>query len=505
MGLRGQGGQMTDDHETRDGNDEPQRGADDAPLVARVHAGDPDAFGKLYDRWFDRVLDLAYRIVWDHDVAADVAQDAFLSAYRNIGRLEDPHAFGGWLLRIARNAALDRQRADRRTRPFDDEQLAMIERNQMRPEDTLGTVDDPVRAAEDASYVGLLWDAADALGERDREVLDLSLRHGLAPAEIGEVVGVNRNAANQLVHRVRNRLATAVAARMLWRGGEPSCAELRAELVAHDVDRFDGDAVRVATRHAATCEACTARKQLRLDPQKMFAAIPIMVLPSLKAQVAHALDGAGVPMQGSTAFDPSNARGRHGRARRWLLGTAAAAAVVLFVVLIAAGALSREPAAVVSIAATPSSTTSISTSSTSTTNSSTSTTTIPTTTTTIATPVVPPVTTPPTIPAPATTTTTLPIASRFAMNPANEMQGYSMSAPPELSWTVTNVARVHVSGANVDAKTTAGSVQVCPDQVDANNNCSAAAGTYSYTLDAFNAHGTRVVHKTVTLTITTIP
>src|SRR5919201_3019496 len=114
-----------DDHEIRDANDEPRRGADDAPLVARVRAGDPNAFGELYDRWFDRVLDLAYRIVWDRDAAADVAQDTFLSAYRNIGRLEDAHAFGGWLLRIARNAALDCQRRDQRARPVDDDQLSM--------------------------------------------------------------------------------------------------------------------------------------------------------------------------------------------------------------------------------------------------------------------------------------------------------------------------------------------------------------------------------------------
>ena len=38
------------------------RGAIDAALVERVRGGDPDAFGELYDQWFDRVHDLAFRV-----------------------------------------------------------------------------------------------------------------------------------------------------------------------------------------------------------------------------------------------------------------------------------------------------------------------------------------------------------------------------------------------------------------------------------------------------------
>src|SRR5579871_525905 len=90
---------------------------DDAAIVARALANDPTAFGELYDRWFDRVLDLAYRIVLDTNTAADVARDAFLAAYRNLGRLEDPRAFGGWLLRITRTRAIDRYRTMPPTQP----------------------------------------------------------------------------------------------------------------------------------------------------------------------------------------------------------------------------------------------------------------------------------------------------------------------------------------------------------------------------------------------------
>lgn len=318
--------------------------AEDAALVARARGDDPDAFGRLYDRWFDRVHDVAYRIVHDDAAAADVAQDAFVSAWRNIAKLEKPEAFGGWLLRIARNGALDRKRRDARATPVDDEGLAMIEAGGpsaasapagFRVEDRTRESDDPARAAEDNELVALVWESAAALGERDAEILDLGLRHGMTPAEVGDVIGMNRNAANQAVHRVRNRLKAAVEARVLWRSGEPVCAGLSAALTEANVTKFGADAVRITTKHAETCAECQERRQTRLEPSKMFAALPILSIPMLKSRIAHALDDAGVPMQESSTFadaepGPGSTGGtRHRRARQAVFVGAGAILVVL--------------------------------------------------------------------------------------------------------------------------------------------------------------------------------
>jgi RNA polymerase sigma factor (sigma-70 family) len=475
-----------------------------------VRAGDPDAFGVLYDRWFDRVHDLAYRIVYDENAAADVAQDAFLSAWRNLDRLEDAHAFGGWLLRIARNGALDRKRGDQRARPVDDEQLAMIERAQIRPEDRIGGIDDPARVAEDASYAALLWDAADALGERDQQVLDLTLRHGLAPAEVGDVMDVNRNAANQLVHRVRQRLATAVGARVLWRSGAPSCAALRAELVAADVERFGADAVRVTDRHAAGCDECATRRRLRLDPAKMFAAIPMLSIPALKAKAAYALSEAGVPMSGSQAFDGDNgdrARRGRGRTRRVLLGSGAAIAVMLVVLIATVNGLDRDPVTVVDIAHDASTTTTAHRASSTTSFSSSTTSTVSAPVTTV--PVVIPPATPPTAPATITTiaaptTTTIPPRIRLSISQSEIPAGYPMDAAPTLSWSVLHAARAHASDSVgvLDENAKSGAADVCPGTVAAANNvCTAKPGTYVYSLDAYDAAGHQIGHTTVSLTV----
>ncbi len=286
----------------------PHRERDAGWVVAAV-SGDPAAFGRLYDAWFDKAYDVALRIGRDREVAAEVTQDAFLSAWRNLGRLEDPGAFGGWLLRIARNGAYNRQRKEQRSQPVDDRGLAVIEAVGASPssapqgfgvEDRLSAASDPSRAMEDAELADLVWDAAEALGQRDAEVLDLQLRHGLSPAEIGEVIGLNRNAANQLVHRVRGRLDAAIRARVLWRGGAPVCADLQRLLQSAGVERFDAEAVKLSDTHAKTCETCAERRELRLKPAALFASVPVAAAPVfLKTQAASALEALGVPMQGS--------------------------------------------------------------------------------------------------------------------------------------------------------------------------------------------------------------
>ena len=295
-----------------DGEERYPHRARDAGWVAQARSGDPDAFGRLYDAWFDRCFDVARRIVRDDEVAAEVAQDGFLAAWRNIDNLADPGAFGGWILRICRNQAFNRREREQRTTAFDDAGMAIVSAGAGRAlgtgdagpagfgvEDRLGSFDDPARIAEDNEAAALLWGAVEALGDRDAEVLHLQLRHGMSPAEVGDVLGMNRNAANQLVHRVRGRLDGAVRARVLWRDGAPACPELRASLASAGLDAFDADALKLIERHATSCTTCDERQRTRLAPSAMFAAIPLLAPIVFKQQAAAALAAAGVPMGGS--------------------------------------------------------------------------------------------------------------------------------------------------------------------------------------------------------------
>ena len=502
------------------GHNEPAMAtSSDAELVARARAGDEGAFGALYDTWFDRVYDLAFRVVRDANAAADVAQDTFLSAWRELDGLADPAAFGGWVRRIARNTALNRRRKDQRAQPVDTKAMAVIEASGpsaasapagFRVEDRLGAADDPARAVEDAELADLVWEAADALGERDASVLDLQLRHDLAPAEIAEVADINRNHANQLVHRVRNRLGDAVRARVLWRGGEPVCTDLRAALADAGVTSFGADAVRVATAHADECEECSERRRLRLEPSALFAATPFLVAPvALKSRIAHALSEEGVPMDGSAHRGEPAANGGQGRSR-WrspqVLAAAAAAVVIVLVgAVMTAFALSDGDEGASKKSAKGSA--------------------VETTTTTAApveapteTSVAPAPTSPvqpgpsgggaqgpgPADPPPPPPPPPPPMVSAtLSVSPSAKQSPYpNDGSAPVVQWSTSGGASVTVSGPGFSSSAPSGaSPRLCPTASGASWSVCSGAGSYTYTLTVRDGSGAAVAQRSATLTI----
>ncbi len=93
----------------------------DSELVLAAREDQGDAFGELFNRWFDSSWNVARTIVRQDDLAADVAQDALLTAWQRLDQLDDPDAFGGWLLRITRNRALNRLQREQRSKPTEDD------------------------------------------------------------------------------------------------------------------------------------------------------------------------------------------------------------------------------------------------------------------------------------------------------------------------------------------------------------------------------------------------
>ena len=90
----------------------------DAQLVRRVQKGDKGAFDLLVLKYQHRIVNLVMRYVRDPDQALDITQEAFLKAYRALGRFRGESAFYTWLYRIAVNTAKNYLAAQRR-RPMD--------------------------------------------------------------------------------------------------------------------------------------------------------------------------------------------------------------------------------------------------------------------------------------------------------------------------------------------------------------------------------------------------
>lgn len=98
--------------------------ASEESVVARAMTGDDGAFAELVRRRQKPVRDMMRRLCGDHVRADDLAQKAFVQAWRGLGALRDPGAFGGWLKRVAVNVWLAEAR--RTAAPVEDDEDAFL-------------------------------------------------------------------------------------------------------------------------------------------------------------------------------------------------------------------------------------------------------------------------------------------------------------------------------------------------------------------------------------------
>lgn len=161
-------------------------GADsDEELVARAREGDERAFGTLVDRYHAGVYRLALSLVSEGDVAQDVAQNAFLKAWRGLDGFRGDAAFRSWLFTIAANEARGwiRRRGKRKETALDG--VAPPEAPGPDPEEDAMLAQEAARARR----------ALESLPDKQRMSVSLRLDEGLSFREIGELIGSSEGAA----------------------------------------------------------------------------------------------------------------------------------------------------------------------------------------------------------------------------------------------------------------------------------------------------------------------
>ncbi len=168
-------------------------------LVARAQQGDRAAFAALVRAHQDEVYSLARRLVGDPHLAADVAQETLVRAWRALPRFRGEAQLSTWLHRITVNTAwTQRDRARRHAAiPLDD----------YRETPAPPGPDDPATAGELLELRGRLGTALDRLPEGHRQVVVMKDVYGWSHNEIAEVMGISVTAAKVRLHRARARLA----------------------------------------------------------------------------------------------------------------------------------------------------------------------------------------------------------------------------------------------------------------------------------------------------------
>lgn len=170
----------------------------DADLVGRVLAGDSDSYQYLVQRHQDAMFRVAYALVLDDDVAADIVQDAFVRAYVNLARCRDRSRFRVWLLATLRNRGLDHLKEKRRG------DLSLDAEGVTRRAEVLGAH----TGAEDERHA-LRTDLEAALARLSdplREAFVLRHVEQLSVEETAAVLGTGVSAVKMRVHRAREQL-----------------------------------------------------------------------------------------------------------------------------------------------------------------------------------------------------------------------------------------------------------------------------------------------------------
>lgn len=187
----------------------------EANLVARARQGDEAAWVDLVRQQQVAVFRLAYLLLGDADEAEDVAQEAFIRAFRALDRFDLDRPLRPWLLRITANLARNRRRALGRY-------LAALRRSlEAAPQPVASNpVGEHVRQQEEARA---LWQAVQRLRRTDQEVIYLRYFLDLSVAETAAAAGVAPGTIKSRLHRALGRLRAVIEqefpALRLERGG----------------------------------------------------------------------------------------------------------------------------------------------------------------------------------------------------------------------------------------------------------------------------------------------
>jgi RNA polymerase sigma-70 factor, ECF subfamily len=158
--------------------------------VRHAQAGDREALGFLYVRYADNIYGYVRSIVRDHHEAEDVTQQVFTKLIHAIGKYEERDVpFLAWILRVARNVAVDHIRQQRQV-----------------PVEEVRTSDEGGGDPSGGGRMGELTEALSTLPHAQREVLVLRHFAGFSPPEIAEHTGRTEGAVHGLHHRGRSAL-----------------------------------------------------------------------------------------------------------------------------------------------------------------------------------------------------------------------------------------------------------------------------------------------------------
>ena len=178
----------------------------DQTLVEHVQQGDKQAFDVLVLKYQNKIIQLVNRYVHDSDEARDVAQEAFIKAYRAIGRFRGDSAFYTWLYRIAINTAKNYLVASGRRPPRSD--IDAQDAEQYEGATGLKEYATPERLLLKDEIQAAIAEAIDELPDDLRTAITLRELEGLSYEEIAQTMECPIGTVRSRIFRARDAIDT---------------------------------------------------------------------------------------------------------------------------------------------------------------------------------------------------------------------------------------------------------------------------------------------------------
>jgi RNA polymerase sigma-70 factor (ECF subfamily) len=176
----------------------------DQALVERVQKGDKAAFDLLVLKYQNKIIQLVNRYVRDADEAMDVAQEAFLKAYRAIDRFRGDSAFYTWIYRIAINTAKNHLVATSRRPPGGD--IDAQEAEQYDSAAGLREHDTPERLLLKDEIQATIARAIEALPDELKTAITLRELEGMSYEEIAQTMECPIGTVRSRIFRARDAI-----------------------------------------------------------------------------------------------------------------------------------------------------------------------------------------------------------------------------------------------------------------------------------------------------------
>jgi len=178
---------------------------EDHELVRAVLDGDSTAYRGLVERYQGRIYSVCYGMVRNREDARDLAQEAFVKAFKNLARFRFGASFYTWLCRIAMNVSIDhlRRQKVRRADVFDE---AIASRNADGVMSLQHHRNDPGKDLERKRLHAAILAAMDELPEEQKQVIVLREVEGMAYKEIAEVMDIPEGTVMSRLYYARKKL-----------------------------------------------------------------------------------------------------------------------------------------------------------------------------------------------------------------------------------------------------------------------------------------------------------